>query len=243
MKPLFLFTAILAAGACLAPADAQEAAFRIVPGFEKVHSDLKKKENEQLKEIARADAETDAAESLRLDGERLIADMTAQIESHVIAYRSFSATMGAATTSREARTEAKGLEDLAKLWAKAEDERARGEKMIRLSEANAAKALERRGRAEARIAELRAAMARTYEGVPPAETASPARPLSTEPVVGREGLAPKSVSKGDLPAIGEPASDKATRPAPKAGDGLDSELLGGTDPGDDAGAAAPLKSD
>jgi hypothetical protein len=245
MKSLILFAAFAIAGSCFSPAVAQDAAIRIVPGFEKVYGDLKKKENEQLKEIARADAETDAAESLRLDGERLIADSNAQIESHIIAYRSFSATMGAAKTARDAKTEAKGLEDLAKLWGKAEDEKARGEKMIRASEANAAKSIERRRKAEARIADLRAAMARTYEeGAPVAAGASAsANGLSSESVVGAGGLSPTAVSKGDLPALSEPPVQKAPTAGASPDDSLDSQLLGGTKPDDQPNGAAPLKGD
>lgn len=190
-------------------------AVRIAPGFEDVYSDSKKKEAKAQKEIARIDAEVDASETLRLQGERLVADSDAEIAAHRSAYRAFGARFGAAQNAVEADGEAAALAGIAKAWAASEANRARGEKMIAQSEKDAARAEARRADAERKIAEARDAMARSTLGFPVAsapELLAPAAPEAVAPLapVASEPLAP--------------AIDATPAAAPS---GLDVELLGG----------------
>lgn len=214
------------------PAGAQVSVVRIVPGFEKVYADLKKKEAEQQKEFARADAERAAAETQRMQGEKLILDSEALIESHKVAYQALTAQVGRAATSGDVRAEAKALEDLSKLWGRAEDERARGEKMIRNSQKDTLAAEERRAKASRKIAELRAAMTRTYVGAAAPATVDPAPVRSSAPIA-------FDITEASLPPA-PGGVETAPAPAPSPSGDLDAELLGGSPP---AQTGAPLKSD
>jgi hypothetical protein len=220
------------AGAFAAPALGQDAGLRIVPGFEKVYGDLKKKESEQQKEFARADAEKSAAEALRLQGEKLVTDSDALIESHKVAYQTLTAQIGSAATSGDVRAEAKALDDLSRIWAKAEEDRNRGDKMIRTSQKDAVRAEDRRAKASRKLGEIRAAMTRTYDTS--ASAPAPASVGAAEPVAAaaRGAKVPEAVAESALPP---PPSQEAT-PAPS--DALDKELLGGAPPPE---AGAPLK--
>lgn len=203
---------------------------RIAPGFEDVYSDSKKKESKAQKEIARADAETDASDALRLEGERLMADSDAEIAAHVAAYRAFRDRIGNALSAADARAEAQALSDIARTWAVSEANREKGAKMISQSEADAARAASRRGAAEQKLAEARDAIARSTIAAPIAqaapapatETAAPAEAITPEPAaltlqpVAEETLAPP-------PVVG-PAAAPAQAPAAKS---AETELLGG----------------
>jgi hypothetical protein len=218
----------------ISPAGAQGSAVRIVPGFEKVYGDLKKKEAEQQKEFARADAEKAAAETQRMQGEKLILDSDALIESHRVAYQTLTAQMGRGATSGDVRAEAKALEDLSKLWGRAEDDRMRGEKLVRNSQKDMLASEERRAKASRKIAEIRAAMTRTYVGAaaPDSIDAAPAR--SSAPI----GSEISEASLPPAPDVVETAPGPSPAAAPSSD--LDAKLLGGSAP---AQTGAPLKSD
>jgi hypothetical protein len=218
-----------------APAFGQAAGVRIVPGFEKVYGDLKKKEAEQQKEFARADTETAAAETLRLQGEKLMADSDALIGSHKVAYQTLAAQIGAAASGDAVRAEAKALEDLSKLWSRAEEDRDRGEKMIRASQKDMLRAEDRRTKASRKLAEIRAAMTRTYDmsGGAYSSGAAPAGEAASSVKEGAVAPAAEAIAESPLPPLSE---GTASAPA----DNLDAELLGGAA---QEKAGAPLKSD
>jgi hypothetical protein len=224
-----LLIAALAALVAASPAAAQETV-RIVPGFEKVHKDLKKKEAEAQKEIARADAETDAADALRLTGEREVAESDAMIEAQRTAYRQMRDSIGLAAGASEAAAEARALAEIAERWAAAEAARAKGESMIRRSEGDAAKAARRRLVAEAKLAEARRALARTIDDAPAFATApqavAPAQPVEAQALApAATALSPTEISASDAPAA---PREPDLPPAPKT---LDDELLGGSEQG------------
>jgi hypothetical protein len=218
-----LLIAALAALGAASPAAAQETV-RIVPGFEKVHKDLKKKEAEAQKEIARADAETDAADALRLTGEREVAESNATIDAQRTAYRQMRDSIGLAAAASEAAAEAHALAEIADRWAAAEAARAKGESMIRRSEDDAAKATRRRLVAEAKLAEARRALARTIDDAPAFATA-PQAVAPSQPVEAG-ALTPAAASRTTADPAASPAAQSP--PAPKT---LDDELLGGSEQG------------
>ncbi len=236
MRILFAAFAVMAgASLCAAQDVAAQENVRVLAGFEKVHRDLKKKEAAAMKEIARANAETDASETLRLAGERQVADSDAVIETQKTAYKLMRERIGFATTSREAASEARALADIANIWADAEVSRTKGQKMVRQSEADAAKAVQRRLKGETKLAETRNSLSRTIDDSPAPIAASvqsyeEVTPIeaTSAPTDEQAEIAPASIAVDDLPDA--PASES---PAPP--EGLDGELLGGPD------SSAPLK--
>lgn len=161
-----------------APAAAQS----VAPGFEKVHAKLKKKEADAVKDIARAEADATAAQALRVQAEAQIADNARAIETQRSAYLALASTFGGAATGKDAADESRALADIAKTWSAADENKAKGEKMIRQSEENAQKAIRDRTKAESKLAEIRDSLQRTIDVSAPAATAEPLAPEMLESV-------------------------------------------------------------
>lgn len=212
--------AVTALAANLAAVDAHaQGEPRIFPGFEKVHKDSKKKENEAMRAIAAAEAEIAASDQQRLEGERQIADAGAAIKSQQLSYLTLTQSFGAAQTARDARIEAGQLEAAARAWADAEAQREKGVKTVMAAEANRARASERLASAQSKLGEARVAIARTLQdGAAPEALVQPAAAATLTPVE-TEALPPAPKEEARLPG---PAS---TEPQTA----LDRELLGGPD--------------
>lgn len=211
----------------------------VVPGFEKVHAKLKKREAAELKDIARAEQDGAAADAMRLGGENQVAESLSMIDARIAAYKAMAARIGGAQTSADAFAETKAFEDLAKSWEDAEAVGARGQKMIAKAVADRAAADQRAVEAKARLDEIRLGLSRaTYGGA--AAPSDAGRAVNLAPVeesAPAEISAEKSAPKGKAPAPNpapNPASDK-TKPDPKTAappeneEPADDELLGGPD--------------
>lgn len=211
----------------------------VVPGFEKVHAKLKKREAAELKDIARAEQDGAAADAMRLGGENQVAESLSMIDARIAAYKAMAARIGGAQTSADAFAEAKAFEDLAKSWEDAEAVGARGQKMIAKAVADRAAADQRAVEAKARLDEIRLGLSRaTYGGA--AAPSDAGRAVNLAPVeesAPAEISAEKSAPKGKAPTPNpapNPASNK-TKPDPKTAappqidEPADDELLGGPD--------------
>lgn len=205
----------------LIPAAGAQEAPRIFPGFEKVYKESRKREAEALRATAAAQAEITASQAQRANGERLIADAEAAMQSQQLAYLTLTRGFGSAQTSRDARVEAQSLEAVARSWADAEEMKDKGAKTMLAADASLARASDRLASAQGKLAEARVALARTLQDVSPQTLAEPAAlavTLTPTPVEA-ETLppAPREEALLPLPASAEPRS------------ALDTVLLGGPD--------------
>lgn len=198
-----------------------EGGARIVPGFEKVHAKLKKREADALRDISRAEADAAAADAMRLAGDNAVADSLSAIDAHVAAYKAMAARTGAAANADDARAEAAAFLDIAKNWAGAEAAKARGEKMIREAQASRVAADARAREAQARLADVRLGLARTLMDAPaPVAVQSSIAPLAPLEAAPLETAAASGAARE--------ASTSASEPRVRAGSkSIDDELLGG----------------
>lgn len=207
-----LLALVIAATIATAGAGAQDAP-RIFPGFEKVYKESRKKEADALRLIAASEAEIAASEELRVAGERQIADAEAAVKSQQLTYLTLTRSLGAAQNAREARLEASELEAAARAWADAEALKEKGVKAVMAADASRNRASERLASAHARLAEARAAIARTLADGPGERLAQPA------------ALTP--IEQTSLPPA--PKEEAASPQPSKAKSPLDAQLLGGPD--------------